>query len=30
MPLPYSIDTGRRVQHKEPVVGNVKRRKEDG
>jgi hypothetical protein len=30
MPLPKSIDTGPGVQHKEPVVRNVKRLKEHG
>jgi hypothetical protein len=30
MQLPKSIDTGQRVQHKELLVGNLKRHKEDG
>ena len=30
MQLPKSIDTGHRVQHKELVVGNLKKHKEDG
>jgi len=30
MQLPKSIDTGPGVQHKELVVGNRKKRKEDG